>query len=47
MREKDKLKWREIADMVFPKEADPDNSETKVKQYYKEAKRLIENVADF
>ncbi len=47
MREKDKLKWREIADRVFPKEADSDNSETKVKQYFKEAKRLIKTVADF
>ena len=47
MREKDKLKWREIADRVFPNDADSGNSETKVKQYFKEAKRLIKTVADF
>ena len=58
MKENDKLPYRKIARKIFPEYYDPDyeedhpecnpeNANAKVLQYYKEAKRLIENVAYF
>lgn len=41
------LTYRQIAKEIYPLEEDQLNAETKVKQYYKEAERLIKNVVEF
>lgn len=41
------LTYRQIAKEIYPQEEDQLNAETKAKQYYKEAERLIKNVVEF
>ena len=49
MRENDKLTYREIAKVIIPNDLETDQKAAEVKliQWYKEAKRLVEQVAAF